>query len=68
MSLRNRGLGERFDIDKITAVINEIYDTGNVPEELSKSIIFALPKKPDTHECGLHRSINLISQTTIQMM
>ena len=37
---------EDYGIDKLTNIINEIYDTGVIPEELSWSIFIALPKKP----------------------
>ena len=47
-------------IDKIT-LINEIYDTGQIPPVISKSIFVALPKKPGTIGCELHRTINLMS-------
>jgi len=30
-----------------TEIINEIYDSGEVPEDLSKSIFIALPKKQE---------------------
>ena len=35
---------DEFGIEKLTEVINEIYDSGEIPEELSKSIFIALPK------------------------
>ena len=49
-----------FGIDKLTIMANEIYDTGKIPQDLSKSILIALPKKPCTIECELHRTISLI--------
>ncbi|XP_042883267.1 uncharacterized protein LOC122260182 [Penaeus japonicus] len=52
---------DEFGIDKMTEVINEIYDSGEIPEELSKSIFIALPKKPGAIECELHRTISLMS-------
>ena len=50
-------------IEKLTDVINEIYDRGEIPEELSISIFIALPKKPGVIECYLHRTIGLVSHT-----
>ena len=35
-----------FGIEKLTIMANEIYDTGKIPQDLSKSIFIALPKKP----------------------
>ena len=53
-----------FGIKKITELINEIYNSGEIPEELSRSIFIALPKKPGANECGLHRTISLMSHIT----
>ncbi|GFO05996.1 RNA-directed DNA polymerase from mobile element jockey-like [Plakobranchus ocellatus] len=46
---------EDFGIGKVTHLLNEIYDTGQIPTDLSKSTFIALPKKP---EAGLpwHRN------------
>jgi len=35
---------EEFGIKKLTEVLNEIYDSGRIPEVLSKSIFISLPK------------------------
>ncbi|GFN85343.1 endonuclease-reverse transcriptase [Plakobranchus ocellatus] len=37
---------EDFGIGKVTHLLHEIYDTGQIPTDLSKSIFIALPKKP----------------------
>ena len=50
-----------FSVDKLTDIANHIYDTGNIPEDLSKSIFVALPKKAGTDECEMHRTISLMS-------
>lgn len=34
-----------FSIKKITDVINEIYNSGDIPEDLTKSIFITLPKR-----------------------
>lgn len=44
---------DNFSIDKITE-INEIYNSGDIEEDLSRSNFLALPKKPGTNECDLH--------------
>ena len=36
---------EKYGIDKITALRNEIYDTDQIPPDNSKSIFIALPTK-----------------------
>ncbi|GFO23899.1 endonuclease-reverse transcriptase [Plakobranchus ocellatus] len=55
---------EDFGIGKVTHPLNEIYDTGQIPTDLSKSIFIALPKKPGATECELHRTISLMSHIT----
>ena len=35
-----------YGIDKISTLLNEFYDTGQIPPHISKSIFKALPKKP----------------------
>ncbi|CAF3582803.1 unnamed protein product [Rotaria socialis] len=51
-------------VDIMTKLINKIYDTGELPEDLTKSIFIALPKKPGATECELHRTISLMSHVT----
>ena len=50
---------DEFGLDKITEILNDVYDSGEMPNELTKSIFIALPKKPGTIERELHRTINL---------
>jgi len=52
---------EDFGKEKLTEMMNEIYDSGVIPDDLSKSIFIALPKKPGATECELHRTISLMS-------
>jgi hypothetical protein len=52
---------DEFGLDKITEILNKIYDSGEMPDELTYSIFIALPKKPGTIECELHRTISLMS-------
>src|SRR5207244_2897663 len=52
---------EEFSVDKITEIANDMYNSGNIPEDLLKSIFIALPKKPGATECELHRIISLMS-------
>ena len=44
-------LGE-YIVEKLTEIINKIYDDGKFPEDLSKSIFITLPKKPGAVNCG----------------
>ena len=55
---------EGFGITTLTKLINNIYDTGHIPSDLSKSIFIALPKKPNANECKNHHTISLMSHVT----
>ena len=48
----------------ITALLNKIYDTGQIPPDISKSIFIALKKKPGITECELHIMNNFMSHIT----
>ena len=51
-------------VDIITKLINMIYDTDEIPEDLTKPIFIALPKKSRATECELHPIISLMSHVT----
>ena len=55
---------EEYGIEKVTTLLNEIYDTGQIPVDMSRSIFIALPKKPGATDCKLHRTISLMSHVT----
>ena len=55
---------EEFGLDLITSFLNRIYTTGQIPDDLKKSIFIALPKKPGAIDCVLHRTISLTSHLT----
>ena len=48
----------------VTKLVNGIYDTGTIPEDMKKSVYIALPKKPGTVDCDQHRTISLMSHLT----
>ena len=52
---------EEFGIEKLTDMINEIYEKGEIPRDLSRLIFIALPKRPGAIECELHHTISLKS-------
>ena len=58
-----RALGP-FAINKMTHLFNRIYDTGEFPDDLVKSIFIPLPKKPKASECGDYRLISLMPHIT----
>ncbi|GFN88481.1 RNA-directed DNA polymerase from mobile element jockey-like [Plakobranchus ocellatus] len=47
-----------------TKLLNAIYDSGTIPEDLCKSVFIVMPKTPGTTECELHRTISLMSHFT----
>ena len=55
---------EEYGVEKLTEIINKIYDDGKFPEDLSKSIFITLPKKPGAVDCEQHRTISLMSHVT----
>ena len=50
-------------IKKLCSLLNNIYDTGNIPTEMLTSTFITLPKKPGTTDCECHRTISLMSHT-----
>ena len=55
---------EEYGVEKLTEIINKIYDDGKFPEDLSKSIFITLPKKPGAVNCEQHHTISLMSHVT----
>ena len=51
-------------IERVTDILNKIYNTGYIPEDMRRSIFIALPKKPGATDCGQHRTISLMSHLT----
>lgn len=49
---------DNFDIIKIISIINLIYNSGEIPEDLIRSISISLPKMPVANEYDLHRTNN----------
>lgn len=45
--------------DKFTKMINKIYDSDEILEDIIRSIFIVLPKKPGTNEYQIHQTINL---------
>ncbi|GFR59542.1 hypothetical protein ElyMa_001797200 [Elysia marginata] len=35
---------EEYGVEKLTSLLNEIYDTGEIPADVSRSVFIALPK------------------------
>ncbi|XP_047482518.1 uncharacterized protein LOC125034660 [Penaeus chinensis] len=45
---------DELAIKAVTNLLNSIHDSGNIPEDMKKSIYIAIPKKPGTVECDQH--------------
>ena len=54
---------EDYGIDRIATLLNEIYNTGQIPRDISKSIVRALPKKLRATGSEVYRTISLINHT-----
>ena len=55
---------DELGIKSVTKLVNNIYDTGTIPEDMKRSVYIALPKKPGTVDCDQHRTISLMSHLT----
>ena len=55
---------EEYGVEKLTEIINKIYDDGKFPEDFSKSIFVTLPKKPGAVDYEQHCTISLMSHVT----
>ena len=62
-----KALGE-FGTQKLAEIIAEIYETGEIPDDLTKSVFIALPKKSNATKCEQHRTISLMSHVTKIML
>ncbi|GFO16219.1 RNA-directed DNA polymerase from mobile element jockey-like [Plakobranchus ocellatus] len=50
---------DNLGIDLTTKILNAIYYSGRIPEDLCKSVFIVLPKTPGATECERHRKILL---------
>ena len=57
---------EGFGIEKVTKVINKVSNTGEIPEDLSKSIFIALPKRAAANE--LPDLFNLYNEMILRVL
>ena len=55
---------DELGLKSVTRLLNSIYDSGTIPDDMKKSVYIALPKKPGTVECDQHRTIILMSHLT----
>ena len=50
-------------VNILHSLVNKIYDSDEIPNDMLKSVFIALPKKPNTLDCDQHRTISLMSHT-----
>ena len=50
-------------VNILHSLVNKIYDSGKIPNDMLKSVFIALPKKPNTLDCDQHRTISPMSHT-----
>ena len=55
---------DELGLNMVTKLLNRIYESGNIPDDLLKSVFIALPKSPGATKCELHRTISLMSHFT----
>ncbi len=55
-------------LEMITALINKIYQSGEIPKDLKHSQFITIPKKCNATECADHRTISLMSHVTKIML
>ncbi|GFO04381.1 endonuclease-reverse transcriptase [Plakobranchus ocellatus] len=55
---------DNLGIDLTAKLLNAIYDSGKIPEDICKSVVIVLPKTPRATEFELHRTISLMSHFT----
>lgn len=58
-----KALGES-GIDALYILFNNIYNNGQIPEDMCKSVFIALPKKQGANTCETFRTISLMSHVT----
>lgn len=51
-------------LNNLTELFNNIYDSGQFPEDWLQSTFIAIPKKPNAKLCDQHRLISLINHVT----
>ena len=54
---------EDMGIDTLHKLFNKLYETGEIPSDMAKSIIITLPKKPGAKICDEYRTYSLMSHT-----
>jgi len=51
------------DVDVLWSLFKNMCETGQIPSEMLKSVLIAIPKKSKTLDCENHRTISLMAHT-----
>ena len=51
-------------ISKLVTIMNKIYESGYIPQQMKESIFITIPKKGDLLNCSTYRLISLMSHIT----
>ena len=55
---------ENLAVKSITDIANNVYNSGQITEQMCKSVFIAIPKVSGTLDCDKHRTISIMSQIT----
>ena len=50
-------------VDVLLSLFKNLYQTGQIPSDMLKSVFIAIPKKSNSQECENHRTISLMAHT-----
>ena len=51
-------------VKHITDIANKVYNSGEIPKQMSRSVFIAIQKVAGTVDCGKHRTLRIMSQLT----
>jgi len=51
-------------ISKLVTIMNKIYESGYIPQQMKESIFITIPKKGNLLNCSNYRLISLMSHIT----
>ena len=53
---------DEWGVDMVTKIVNSIYDRGQRPDAMKRSILYTIPRKPVAVECDKFRTVSIMSQ------
>ena len=55
---------DEVTVKHITDIANKVYNSGEIPKQMSQSVFIAIPKVAGTLDCEKHRTLSIMSQLT----